>query len=64
MPLEVSCLQKLAKAYIVPLGGGTPGISGKLAPCLEHFFSSEVTGDFREVWGGVCTSPPLWPGSW
>lgn len=42
MPLEMSCLQNLAKAYIVPLGGGTPGISGKLAPCLEHFFSSEV----------------------
>lgn len=34
MPSEVVYLQELAKAYFVPLGGGTPEISGKLAPVL------------------------------
>lgn len=59
VPLEVACLQKLFTAYFVLLGGGTPGISGKLAPVLSASAPKRFIGDFREVWGGVCTSPLL-----
>lgn len=52
MPLEVACLQKLAKAYFVPPEAGTPGISGKLAPGLSASACKRFIGDFREVWVG------------
>lgn len=43
---------------------GPRGFLASWPPALSTSSHQRFTGDFREVWGGVCTSPPLWPGSW